>query len=87
MDDEEAQNKFGFLMDAFNYGAPPHAGIAYGLDRMVMILSEEESIRDTIAFPKTQQARCLLTSAPSSVDDKQLEELEIVSTYEPEEEE
>ena len=87
LDDEEAQNKFGFLMNAFNYGAPPHAGIAYGLDRMVMILAEEDSIRDTIAFPKTQQARCLLTSAPSSVDEKQLEELEIVSTYEPPEEE
>lgn len=85
LSDEEAQNKFGFLMDAFNYGAPPHAGIAYGLDRLVMILAEEESIRDTIAFPKTQQARCLLTSAPSSVDESQLQDLAIASTYEPEE--
>ena len=85
LSDEEAQNKFGFLMNAFNYGAPPHAGIAYGLDRLVMILAEEDSIRDTIAFPKTQQARCLLTSAPSNVDDMQLQELAIASTYEPEE--
>jgi aspartyl-tRNA synthetase len=85
LSDEEAQNKFGFLMDAFNYGAPPHAGIAYGLDRLVMILAEEDSIRDTIAFPKTQQARCLLTSAPSSVDESQLQDLAIASTYEPEE--
>ena len=80
---EDAQNKFGFLLDAFKYGAPPHAGIAYGLDRLVMILAEEDSIRDAIAFPKTQQARCLLTSAPSSVDEQQLKELEIVSTYVP----
>ncbi|MCM1984615.1 aspartate--tRNA ligase [Lyngbya confervoides] len=81
LSEAEAHNKFGFLVEAFNYGAPPHGGIAYGLDRLVMILADEESIRDTIAFPKTQQARCLLTGAPAKVDDRQLKELEVVSTY------
>ncbi len=80
LSDAEAQNKFGFLLEAFNYGTPPHGGIAYGLDRLVMLMSGEESIRDTIAFPKTQQARCLLTQAPSDVDAKQLKELQIRST-------
>ncbi len=80
---EEANDKFGFLLEAFEYGTPPHGGIAYGLDRLVMLLAGEDSIRDTIAFPKTQQARCLLTNAPANVDVKQLKELEVISTYKP----
>ncbi|UBH12365.1 aspartate--tRNA ligase [Macrococcus armenti] len=75
--DEEAQEQFGFLMDAFKYGAPPHGGIALGLDRMVMLLSGRTNLRDVIAFPKTASATCLLTDAPGKVDDKQLEELHI----------
>lgn len=80
----EAKDKFGFLLEAFEYGTPPHGGIAYGLDRLVMLMAGEDSIRDAIAFPKTQQARCLLTQAPSGVDEIQLKELAIASTYDPE---
>ena len=75
--DQEAEDKFGFLLDALKYGCPPHGGIAFGLDRLVMLLSGATSIRDVMAFPKTQSASCLLTQAPSTVSEAQLRELHI----------
>ena len=78
---EEAKAKFGFFLDAFKYGAPPHGGLAFGIDRWLMVMLKEESIRDVIPFPKTNKGQCLMTEAPNTVDKKQLEELFIKSTY------
>ena len=78
--EEEMNKKFGFFLKALSFGCPPHGGIAFGIDRLVMLLLELDSIRETIAFPKTQSSSCLLTNAPSSVDEKQLRELSINTT-------
>ena len=72
---EQAQEQFGFLLNAFKYGVPPHAGLAYGLDRLVMLMAKVDSIRDVIAFPKVKDASCLMTESPSVVSEQQLEEL------------
>jgi aspartyl-tRNA synthetase len=77
VEDKEANEKFGFLLDALSYGCPPHGGIAFGLDRLVMLMTDTTSIREVIAFPKTQSAACLLTDAPGVVSAKQLSELNI----------
>ncbi len=74
---EDAYERFGFLLNAFKYGVPPHAGLAYGLDRLVMLLVKAESIREVIAFPKVKDASCLMTDAPNVVDEAQLQELKL----------
>ena len=81
---EEAKEKFGFFIDAFKYGAPPHGGLAFGIDRWLMVMLKEDSIRDVIPFPKTNKGQCLMTEAPGKVDEKQLDELYVKSTYEDE---
>ena len=85
MSEEEAEEKFGFLLRAFNYGTPPHGGIAFGLDRIIMLLTGRKSVRDVIAFPKTQRATSPMTKAPGTVSPEQLKELNL-KTIPPEEE-
>ena len=75
MSEEDIKNRFGFFVDAFKYGAPPHGGLAFGLDRLVMLVTGTDNIKDVIAFPKVQNASCLMSEAPSPVDDIQLKEL------------
>ncbi len=77
---EEAYDRFGFLLNAFKYGVPPHAGLAYGMDRLIMHIAGTENIRDVIAFPKVKDASCLMTDAPNVVEQKQLDELGIAIT-------
>ena len=84
---EDAHERFGFLLDAFKYGVPPHAGLAFGLDRLIMLMAKRDNIREVIAFPKVKDASCLMTDAPNVVDDKQMEELCLASTYVEEEKE
>ena len=84
---EDAYEQFGFLLDAFKYGVPPHAGLAYGLDRLVMLMAKVDSIRDVIAFPKVKDASCLMTKAPSAASEAQLKELALAVNVEEETEE